>query len=111
MAISYSFSDIAFIGGRIKDFGGHNPLEAAAYGAAIVMGESTFTVRDIVKVMDKSAGVLTVRDVEQAYKILEKFSLSPVLFQKVGLQSQSAWRGFRGAKARVLEVLNPYVKI
>lgn len=35
---AYSLCDLALVGGSFYDFGGHNPLEPAFYGKAIVMG-------------------------------------------------------------------------
>jgi len=34
----YQAADVAFVGGSLGRFGGHNPLEPAACGAAVVMG-------------------------------------------------------------------------
>jgi 3-deoxy-D-manno-octulosonic-acid transferase len=34
----YAAADVAFVGGSLKPYGGHNPLEPAACGAAVIMG-------------------------------------------------------------------------
>ena len=34
----YRAADVAFVGGSLEPFGGHNPMEPAATGAAVVMG-------------------------------------------------------------------------
>jgi 3-deoxy-D-manno-octulosonic-acid transferase len=34
----YRAADVAFVGGSLASFGGHNPLEPAACGAAVIMG-------------------------------------------------------------------------
>jgi 3-deoxy-D-manno-octulosonic-acid transferase len=35
---AYSICDLALVGGSFYDFGGHNPMEPAYYGKAIIMG-------------------------------------------------------------------------
>lgn len=34
----YAAADVAFVGGSLRPYGGHNPLEPAACGAAVIMG-------------------------------------------------------------------------
>jgi 3-deoxy-D-manno-octulosonic-acid transferase len=42
MAMYYSMSDVALLGGSFEAFGGQNLIEAAACGCPVVMGPSTF---------------------------------------------------------------------
>ncbi len=44
----YQFADIAFVGGSLVARGGHNVLEAAQYGKAILVGPHTENFRDII---------------------------------------------------------------
>jgi 3-deoxy-D-manno-octulosonic-acid transferase len=48
LAALYALADVAFVGGSLVPSGGHNILEPARYGAAIVVGEHTKNFRDIV---------------------------------------------------------------
>ena len=50
LASLYQFADLAFIGGSLVPRGGHNVLEAAQFGAAILVGPYTENFRDIVEV-------------------------------------------------------------
>jgi len=50
----YSLADVAFVGGSLVPRGGHNILEPARYGAAIVVGEHTENFRDIVELFRRS---------------------------------------------------------
>src|SRR5690606_2942679 len=45
----FSFADCAFIGGSLVELGGHNPLEAAAYGVPLAMGPSISNVAELVE--------------------------------------------------------------
>ena len=48
LASTYQLADIAFVGGSLVPKGGHNILEAAQYGAAIVVGPYMENFRDII---------------------------------------------------------------
>ncbi|MDY0041966.1 MAG: hypothetical protein RBS57_16760, partial [Desulforhabdus sp.] len=43
----YALADVAFIGGSLVPFGGHNPLEAVAQGKPCVWGPHLFNFREI----------------------------------------------------------------
>lgn len=43
----YALADVAFIGGSLVPFGGHNPLEAAAQGKTVLWGPHLFNFREI----------------------------------------------------------------
>ena len=53
LASLYEFADIAFVGGSLVPRGGHNVLEAAQFGTAILVGPHTENFRDIVDVFRK----------------------------------------------------------
>ncbi len=54
----YALSNVAFIGGSLVPRGGHNILEPARYGAAIVVGEHTENFRDIVELFRRQNAVM-----------------------------------------------------
>ncbi|MGZ4821130.1 MAG: 3-deoxy-D-manno-octulosonic acid transferase, partial [Terriglobales bacterium] len=49
LSSTYALADIAFVGGSLVPKGGHNILEAAQHGAAIVVGPYTENFRDVVQ--------------------------------------------------------------
>ena len=71
LASLYQFADIAFIGGSLVPHGGHNVLEAAQFGAAILVGPHTENFRDIVEVFRKA----------NALRVVTPESLTPSVLQ------------------------------
>jgi 3-deoxy-D-manno-octulosonic-acid transferase len=53
----YALADVAFVGGSLVPRGGHNILEPARYGAAIVVGEHTENFRDIIELFRRQNAV------------------------------------------------------
>jgi 3-deoxy-D-manno-octulosonic-acid transferase len=42
----YGFADIAFVGGSLRPFGGHNPLEPALAGTPVIFGQHMESQRE-----------------------------------------------------------------
>ena len=55
----YQFADLAFVGGSLVPKGGHNVLEAAQFGSAILVGPHTENFRDIIAIFQR-VGALRV---------------------------------------------------
>ena len=57
----YGLGKLAFIGGTLVDHGGHNPLEAAAWGAALVAGLSQRNFDEMFRLLEQSGAMRRVR--------------------------------------------------
>ena len=62
LGVFYRLSDIAFVGGGITPKGGHNPLEPARLGAAILHGPHTFNFVETYGEMRAAGGAALVRN-------------------------------------------------
>ena len=60
LASLYEFADLAFIGGSLVPRGGHNVLEAAQFGASILVGPHTENFRDIIEVFRRADALRVV---------------------------------------------------
>ena len=69
----YGVADVAFVGGSLTPYGGHNPLEPAACGAALIMGPHHASQRDVVRALE-AAGALRVAksETEDVAGVLER---------------------------------------
>lgn len=75
LGLFYRLADIAFIGGSITPKGGHNPLEPARIGAAILHGPETFNFVDTYTEIRKAGGAALVRnDREMASAVRRLFN-------------------------------------
>lgn len=57
LAAVYELADLAFVGGSLLPIGGHNILEPAQHGVAIVTGPHTFNFREIMRVFSEAGAV------------------------------------------------------
>ncbi len=64
---TYSLADVVFVGGSIVDRGGHNVLEPAAAGAAVVTGAHTHNFHAIVGLMEEAGAIVQLPPVDAAH--------------------------------------------
>jgi 3-deoxy-D-manno-octulosonic-acid transferase len=63
---TYSLADVVFVGGSIVDRGGHNVLEPAAAGAAVITGAHTHNFHAIVDLMREANAIVQLPPVENS---------------------------------------------
>lgn len=61
----YSIGDVIYVGGSLIAHGGHNILEPAAHGKAIVVGHNMFNFKDTHVLFTKRSACITVHDGEE----------------------------------------------
>ena len=74
LAALYSLADIAFVGGSLVPRGGHNIIEPAQHGVAILVGPHTENFRDIIRVFQRRNAVRVVNPVELPLVLMELIS-------------------------------------
>ena len=62
LGLFYRLCDVAFVGGSLADKGGHNPLEPARLGAAILHGPHVFNFTETYAEMRKTGGAALTRN-------------------------------------------------
>src|SRR5207237_1566533 len=71
LAALYALADVAFVGGSLAPRGGHNILEPAQHGVAIVVGNHTENFRDIVGLFQSRDAVRVVGPAELPLAFME----------------------------------------
>ena len=89
----YALADIAFVGGSLVPRGGHNIIEPAQHGVAIVVGNHTENFREII-------GLFQSRD---AVRIVGPAELPLVLMQLIANDSERQALGQRAAETLQLQ--------
>ena len=108
----YSLATVVFVGGSIANKGGHNILEPAAVGAAIVTGAHTYNFDGIVTVFAKNQAIiqLPVLADGQADSVLRNvFSellTDNQLRHELGQRARHLVEQNQGATDRTLDLLN-----
>ena len=103
----YGAAEVAVVGGTIGPYGGHNPLEPAAAGAAVVIGPHHTSQRDAVEAL-RARGAVVIADGEAALgEALTALLGDPGRREVVARDGLAVVRARRGAVLRtVREVRN-----
>jgi 3-deoxy-D-manno-octulosonic-acid transferase len=104
LAALYALADIAFVGGSLVPRGGHNILEPAVQGVAIVVGEHTENFRDIVGLFQRRDALRVVSPAELPLVFLELLA-NPEQRAALGRRAAETMKSQTGATARALEAL------
>jgi 3-deoxy-D-manno-octulosonic-acid transferase len=104
LASAYALADIAFVGGSLVPRGGHNILEAAQHGAAIVVGPHNENFRDIVTLF-RVAKALIITNADQLVTTFLDLLADESRRRDLGSRAREILRANAGATARTLGAL------
>ena len=101
----FAVSDVAFIGGSLVPFGGHNILEPAALGKPVISGQYHQNLQALYDSFKQGDGLLIAKDVEQLSQQLIQLSQSPELREQAAQRAKDCFAQQTGALQRLIEQL------
>lgn len=104
LASVYSLAAVAFVGGSIAEAGGHNPLEPAQFGIAIVMGPHYANFRAITEDL-RTYGALRIAAKDQLAQVLIELLGNPEQAAEMGRRARQVFELQAGATARSVDAL------
>lgn len=106
LASVYSLANIAFVGGSLVPVGGHNILEPAQYGAAIIVGPHTFNFREIVSIFEKGDAIRIATSENLTNQLLDLLG-NTAERQHLGNRAKELFEQYAGATQKTLQALRP----
>jgi 3-deoxy-D-manno-octulosonic-acid transferase len=109
----YSFATVVFVGGSIVDRGGHNVLEPAAHGVAVVTGAHTHNFHAIVDLLNEANAIVQLPPVEGAEAVAKLSEACQFLIREVSRRSGLIARAKQiidanqGATDRTMKLIAP----
>ncbi|MBF0377094.1 MAG: hypothetical protein HQK72_06380 [Desulfamplus sp.] len=101
----YSICDIAFVGGSLVPFGGHNPLEPAIFSKPVIFGPYTDDFKEITETMLSKDAAFRVKDKNELVQIIFMLLNDKELASRVGRSAYNLVMDGRGAVDRVLSII------
>jgi 3-deoxy-D-manno-octulosonic-acid transferase len=107
----YSLAPIVFVGGSIAKTGGHNILEPAAAGAAVITGPHTYNFQLVVEKFLDAGAIVQLRPVSDSAAIIELGNVisgllsDPARRQELGERAKDLVAQNRGATERTIDLL------
>jgi 3-deoxy-D-manno-octulosonic-acid transferase len=109
LASVYALADMAFVGGSLVPVGGHNILEPAQHGVAVLTGPHTHNFREIARIFEQGGGLRVVSAQDLAREWLALIG-NPQERGDLGNRAQQLFCEYTGATARTLEALRPLLQ-
>lgn len=103
----YACADVAFVGGSLQAIGGHNLLEPAATGTAIVTGPHLHNFVEIAQRLQDAGAVRVVKDADAVREALEELLGDRQAREHMAAAGRALVETGRGALARTLSLLQP----
>ena len=104
LAALYALADVAFVGGSLVPRGGHNIIEPAQHGVAIVVGNHTENFRDIVALF-QSRDALRIASLAELPLTLMQLLADDAERRGLGRRAQETMRSQMGATSRTIAAL------
>ncbi|WP_298813928.1 3-deoxy-D-manno-octulosonic acid transferase [uncultured Roseibium sp.] len=110
MGLFYRLAPVTFLGGSYTEAGGHNPVEAALCGSALVTGPRVSNARAVYKDFWKHGAALRVSSPENLGASVEDLFKDPEAAEGQAARARELVEAGRGALDKTLEALGPYLK-
>mgnify|MGYP003288273617 CR=1 FL=1 len=110
---TYSLAAVVFVGGSIVDRGGHNVLEPAVAGAAVVTGPHTHNFQAIMNLMEQADALIKLPAMEgkdatrELTNVLSRLLADSGERRRLGLRAKQLVAENQGAAERTLKLVAP----
>ena len=108
LAALYALADVAFVGGSLVPRGGHNIIEPAQHGVAVVTGNHTENFRDIVALF-QSRDAVRIVGLSELPLVLMQLLADDAERRALGRRAKETIRSQMGATLRTLEALKTLI--
>jgi 3-deoxy-D-manno-octulosonic-acid transferase len=106
----YAIADVAFVGGSLINFGGHNPLEPAGYAKPIMFGRNMSDFPEISEMLLCAGGAIEVKNMEHLCKSLSELLGNPIKVREIGKKGFDVFQANQGAVEKTFAVIKEIEK-
>lgn len=110
LAQLYALATVVFVGGSLKQRGGHNPLEAAVHGKPVVFGPHMENFREIASFLLEAEAARCTGNREELVHLVEEILAKPELGENMGRNGRAVLAAHRGATQRTMQLLEPLLE-
>ncbi|RFF32122.1 3-deoxy-D-manno-octulosonic acid transferase [Wenzhouxiangella sediminis] len=106
----YAAAPAAFVGGSLVDIGGHNLLEPAAFGKAVIAGPHLHQQADSAAALREAGALIEVSDAEGLAEAVESIWSDPQRALEYGSAALRVVENGRGSVRRALRSIEPFLR-
>jgi 3-deoxy-D-manno-octulosonic-acid transferase len=105
LGLFYRISQIALVGGSLVEIGGHNIIEPARLGVAVLTGPHTQEITEQVEILQAAAAIVEVTDAETLAAALQDWLDDPVAALEIGAKGLRAFDGLETLPGRLATLI------
>lgn len=106
----YAAASAAFVGGSLVDIGGHNLLEPAAFGKAVIAGPHLHQQADSARALGEAGALIEVHDAEALAQAVASIWDDPQRALEYGRAALAVVENGRGSVRRTLRALDGFIE-
>jgi 3-deoxy-D-manno-octulosonic-acid transferase len=110
LASVYAEADLAFVGGSLASWGGHNIIEPASCGTPVVFGPHMQNFADVARIFLDAGAAIQVRDEEELESALRDLLSSRERREALARRASQVVEQNRGAAGRSVSMLKELVR-
>jgi len=111
LAEIYGLGQVAFVGGSLMPFGGHNPLEPALLGVPVLLGPHTGHFAEVTSILVNKGGAKVVSRAEDLAQAVTDILSHPEKARNMGECARQAVNACQGAALQTVELLQKLMLI
>jgi 3-deoxy-D-manno-octulosonic-acid transferase len=101
----YAEADVAFVGGSLASWGGHNIIEPASWGKPVLFGPHMQNFLDVARIFLEGGGALQVKDEADLESALRDLLARPERREEISRRALAVVAANRGAASRTAGAL------
>jgi 3-deoxy-D-manno-octulosonic-acid transferase len=105
LASVYAEADVAFVGGSLASWGGHNIIEPASWGKPVLFGPHMQNFLDVARIFLEGGGALQVKDEADLESALRDLLARPERREEISRRALAVVAANRGAASRTAGAL------
>ncbi|KUL97214.1 3-deoxy-D-manno-octulosonic acid transferase [Bosea sp. WAO] len=107
LGLFYRLAPVAFIGGSLAPIGGHNPIEPAKLGCALLHGPLVHKSADLFAAFDAGGGARQVADRQELAGAVHRWLSDPAAARQAARAAAQTSTQLGGALERTVQALEP----
>ncbi len=107
LGLLFRLSQVAFLGGSLVPVGGHNPIEPAKLGCAVVHGPHVQNFSEIFEAFDGDGGSRAVADTQELAGVVHGWLSDPASARQAARAAAGTSTRFGGALTRTMQAIEP----
>ncbi len=99
----YALADIAFVGGSLMNFGGHNPIEPAAFAKPVLFGPDMSSFKEISRIFLERGGAIEVQNAQSLYAAIRDLLSDRKKAENIGCRAAEIFSANKGAVKKTMQ--------